>query len=232
VSINKYFATSIFLLSFFILIALMVSPKLLNGNTNDSHFLKTDASLFLFINKFHSDYSFNQFMIWMTQYGRELVWSITIILLLIFGSTVGKKVAIVMGLSMIVLIPIVAVAKDIVARPRPIVPKADFLISSDSEYSFPSGHTTIVCCGAILMLLLYRGSRIKLVISLVLAIEAAIVSFSRVYVGSHYPLDVVGGILLGVGISLIFVWRIRFIEESIILPISRILSVKLRFSRD
>jgi len=168
----------------------------------------------------------------MTQYGRELVWSITIILLLIFGSTVGKKVAIVMGLSMIVLIPIVAVAKDIVARPRPIVPKADFLISSDSEYSFPSGHTTIVCCGAILMLLLYRGSRIKLVISLVLAIEAAIVSFSRVYVGSHYPLDVVGGILLGVGISLIFVWRIRFIEEYLILPISRILSVKLRFSHD
>lgn len=85
-SINKYFATSIFLLSFFILIALTVSPKLLNDNTNDSHFLKADASLFLFIEKFHSDYYFNQFMIWMTQYGRELVWSITILLLLIFGT--------------------------------------------------------------------------------------------------------------------------------------------------
>jgi len=38
-----------------------------------------------------------------------------------------------------------------------------------------------------------------------LAIEAALVCLSRIYVGGHYPLDIVGGILLGVGVSLIFI---------------------------
>jgi membrane-associated phospholipid phosphatase len=53
--------------------------------------------------------------------------------------------------------------------------------------------------------MLFRDSARKLAISLILAVEAALVCFSRVYVGGHYPLDVFGGIFLGVGMALLFI---------------------------
>ncbi|MCC2649461.1 MAG: rane-associated phospholipid phosphatase [Nitrososphaeraceae archaeon] len=181
----------------------MVSPKF-NHNAN-SLLISKDTYAFLKINNSHYP-AFNQFMILLTQYGREVVWSIAIILLFIIGGWTGKKTAVVMGLAMLVLIPVVNAAKEIVARPRPaIIYQTDFLIAADSKYAFPSGHATIVSAGAAVVLMLYRDSARKLAISLSLTIEAALVCFSRVYVGGHYPLDVFGGIFLGVGTALLFI---------------------------
>ncbi len=149
-------------------------------------------------------------------YGREVVWSMAIILLFVIGGWTGKKTAIVMTLAIIVLIPIGTAAKEIVARPRPIIPKSDFLLAADSEYSFPSGHAMIVSAGAASALALFRDSHKKLIISLALSVEAALVCLSRVYVGGHYPLDVLGGILLGVGIALLFIAVVKNIEIFII----------------
>jgi membrane-associated phospholipid phosphatase len=79
-----------------------------------------------------------------------------------------------------------------------------------------------VSAGAAVALALYRDTPRKHAISVLLAIEAALVCISRVYVGGHYPLDVVGGILLGVGVSFIFVGINRHIE-SLLMPILKIL---------
>ena len=80
----------------------------------------------------------------------------------------------------------------------------------------------IVSASAAVALALYRNTPRRLGISILLAVEAALVCISRVYVGGHYPLDVVGGILLGVGISFIFVGIEKRIE-SLIMPIVKIL---------
>ena len=88
---------------------------------------------------------------------------------------------------------------------RPMIHQADFLIAADSDYSYQSGHAMIASVGAAVLLSMFRDSYRKLAISIGLSVEAALICFSRVYVGGHYPLDVIGGILLGVGVAFIFV---------------------------
>jgi membrane-associated phospholipid phosphatase len=53
------------------------------------------------------------------------------------------------AISMLVLIPVGILAQDIVARPRPAIPKSDFLIAADKDYAFPSGHAVMVSAGAV-----------------------------------------------------------------------------------
>ena len=155
-----------------------------------------------------------------------MFWPIVIILLFVLGGWTGKKTATVTAISMLVLIPLGIMAKDLVSRPRPEIPKADFLIAADKDYGFPSGEAFIVSAGAAVALALYRNTPRRLAISILLAVQAALVCISRVYVGGHYPLDVVGGILLGVGVSFIFVGIQKRIE-SLIMPIVKILKKPL-----
>ena len=76
-------------------------------------------------------------MIWFSKYGRDVFWPIVIILLFVLGGWTGKKTAIVMAISMLVLIPLGTIAKDLVSRPRPEIPKVDFLVAADKDYGFP-----------------------------------------------------------------------------------------------
>ncbi len=215
---NKYQATSIIILALFVVLAALVSPL---ANNNPSIIAK-DTSAFLKVNNSHVHF-LNKFMVWLTEYGREAFWIMTIILLFIFGGLSGKKTAIVLVLAFIVLIPIGFAAKEIVHRPHPTIPESDFLLAQEpNDYSYPSGHATIVSAGAAVALSLFRDSKRKLAISLALAAEAALVCISRVYVGGHYPLDVVGGILLGVGVSFLFVAATKQIEK-IVQSVTRVL---------
>jgi len=195
----------------FVVLAILVSP-LANSNPD---IVSKDMSAFLKVNDSHVNF-LNKIMVWLTEYGREAFWIMTVILLFILGGILGKKTAIVLVLAFIVLIPIGFAAKEIVQRPHPTIPESDFLLAQDpNEYSYPSGHATIVSAGAAIALSLFRDSKRKLAISLALAIEAALVCISRVYVGGHYPLDVVGGILLGVGVSFLFVGATKQVEKII-----------------
>jgi undecaprenyl-diphosphatase len=212
VSLNKYLVISIGVLTAFIIFALLVSPKLDLGFPRPLR--EVDTKVFLQINKQHYA-PLDQFMILITQFGRELVWPIVIVILFTSGGATEKKAALIMALAMIILITIGVLMKEIVARPRPFIPESEFILAADSQYGYPSGHSLIVAAGAtVSVAVLYRNPSWKMkAVSIALAVEASIVCFSRIYVGAHYPLDVLGGILLGVGISLLLLSQTRRMEN-------------------
>ncbi len=144
-------------------------------------------------------------MLLLTEYGREVVWPVVIILIAIFGGWEGRKTALVMVIAISVLIPLSVSVKDLVSRTRPDISLSlQFSLPEEHDRSFPSGHATIVSAGAAVMLLLFRTNK-RIIISIGLTVEAVLVCLSRIYVGQHYPLDVAGGILLGAGVSFILV---------------------------
>ncbi|MFC9331847.1 phosphatase PAP2 family protein [Kitasatospora sp. NPDC057015] len=83
------------------------------------------------------------------------------------------------------------------ARPRP--PMADWVAASPSGYSYPSGHAfTAAAAAGLLAWALLRGPRRAWTVPAVAALGTAAVAvgLSRIYLGVHWPLDVLGGWLL------------------------------------
>lgn len=67
--------------------------------------------------------------------------------------------------------------------------------SNDNSYAFPSGHATIAF--AMAYLLAHNEPRRRWIFYLL----AILISFSRIYLGKHYPLDVLIGSVLGLVIG-------------------------------
>ena len=88
--------------------------------------------------------------------------------------------------------------KNIFKRQRPPV---EYRIMDFPGYSFPSGHSFIsMCFYGILIYLIFKyvdNKFLKYPLSALLCLLILLIGISRVYVGLHYPLDVVGGFCLG-----------------------------------
>jgi len=82
-------------------------------------------------------------------------------------------------------------------RPPLRFPEPHPLVRVPHDGSFPSGHAaTGFACATVLSAFAPRLTPVFLVLALAIA-------YSRVYVGVHYPLDVVGGAVLGLVVALV-----------------------------
>jgi membrane-associated phospholipid phosphatase len=133
---------------------------------------------------------------------KSRLWMGIAALLAIFGGAKGRRSAIegmvAIGVnSFVVNIPL----KSAVRRKRPtdVVPEARRLARPES-HSFPSGHTASAAA--------FSGVVGRAYPKLWLAINAlaAMVGFSRVYTGVHFPGDVLGGWVVGKGVAFVVTW--------------------------
>lgn len=197
-----YIASWLLFIGFAILASLVI--------TNNGQITKWDTASFQLINNPHSKI-INGIMIGFTKFGREAVWIAATVLLFVFGKREGRRTAVLLTIAFLILIPLGTFLKDEINRPRPMPLTYDnLLIREETDASFPSGHAVIVSAGAFIMLSRFNQGK-RIIISLVLAAEALLVIYSRIYVGNHYPLDVIGGILLGTGVGSMVVGSSEFL---------------------
>jgi undecaprenyl-diphosphatase len=103
------------------------------------------------------------------------------------------------GLALLIAQPIA----DLIDRPRPFVAHpgaSQLLIDRSSDPSFPSDHATFAFAIAVAV---WKYDR---TIGAVFGALAILLSAARVYVGTHYPGDVLGGAVLGAMVALALRW--------------------------
>ena len=178
-----------------------------------------DAQLALSINGAYLGSTITVLMVVAAEYGREYFWVPVVGVMVVFGDRRTKFLAMELAILFLVGIVLGETLKLVAFRARPFIgiEAITTRVPTDFDSSYPSGHVLIVTIGAAFSLLKFR----KRSVGLLLGLEAAIVCYSRVYVGMHYPLDVVSGILLGVGIVGI---GLSLLEGSLEAPLMKISS--------
>ena len=117
-----------------------------------------------------------------------------IFIFMLFKDKFHRKITFFAGISSIITLLFGFIIKRIYFKPRPFVNHQAHVLSpvpSKKSTSFPSKHTTLAFVAATSVLIHKR------VLGCILYLFACLTGFSRIWMGQHYPSDIIGSAILG-----------------------------------
>ncbi|NOZ03209.1 MAG: phosphatase PAP2 family protein [FCB group bacterium] len=178
------------------------------------YIISLDHSLFQFINGSLSNPFFDSVMPFITD---PNTWGLPLLLfwlgLILFGKKRGRIAAVILLIAVVLTDVIAAqLIKPLVGRIRPshaLLDSINLLVAPGGKYSFVSNHAANSFAIAVVVGYFYRRTKPWLYAL------ATVIAFSRVYVGVHYPADVIFGGLFGYSMAWIVIsaWVILKMRE-------------------
>lgn len=165
--------------------------------------LDLDQTLFIFINTMLANPVTDVVMPFITD-GHNWIVPMGVAVIVILWKEGKRGIGILVGLAIVVALcdqSSAHVIKPVVQRVRPCraVATVNLLVPCGAGFSFPSAHATNWFGGAVW--LSFRFPRLTGAFYTL----AFLVAISRVFVGVHYPLDVIGGAAIGSALGLVVV---------------------------
>lgn len=161
-----------------------------------------DTNLFFQIFSLHNQFPWlTPIMVIVTKYLNYLSFLIGTIIAYKAGTKERKAWVLMVG-GLILIYPVIQLIRLFIQEPRPFLTfHLTPLITPPADLSFPSGHASFM--GVIAAAFLITRSKW----SWLFIFLALLVGFSRIYVGVHYPLDVLTGFVLG----FLIVWGVKYL---------------------
>ncbi|WP_416827892.1 phosphatase PAP2 family protein [Ectobacillus polymachus] len=152
-----------------------------------------ECHIFKRINRYFERKALNMYFRTITHMGGATFLITAVIVLLLFSKGSLRQAVITSAISLTISHIPVQLLKKLYPRKRPylMVDGTKYPINPLKDHSFPSGHTTAIF-SVVVPLLLYMP-----VLTIILAPIALSVGISRIYLGLHYPSDVLAGLCLG-----------------------------------
>lgn len=158
-----------------------------------------DKELFMFLNSKNVEW-LNSTMLFLSAYSSWILVCLTVIIFVIYKDRLlGLRAAFFLLLGLGINSLTNNLIKLLFMRPRPgheplLQDIIHQLEDAGTHYSFFSAHSSNSICLALFTTLYFRNKYYGIIIFT----WALVVAYSRIYVGKHYPLDVICGILFGI----------------------------------